>query len=86
MKGVDLEMDSLSLQSFAGGSTQIPSSVNYSWNKKQINRRLVIGRRVVHSPNKIWELFFYICIPPAHDSPTECDKLSIMNKMQLLYW
>ncbi|MEC6898391.1 DUF6088 family protein [Photobacterium piscicola] len=34
MKGVDFEMDSLSLQSFAGGSPQIPSSVNYSWNKK----------------------------------------------------
>lgn len=51
MKGVDFEMDSLSLQSFAGGNTQIPSSVNYSWNKKQFNRRLVVGRRVLHSPS-----------------------------------
>ncbi len=51
MKGVDFEMDSLSLQSFAGGSTQIPSSVNYSWNLKQFNRRLVIGSRVLHSPS-----------------------------------
>lgn len=44
MKGVDFEMDPLSLQCFAGGSIQIPSSVNYSWNKKQFNRRLVISR------------------------------------------
>lgn len=51
MKGVDFEMDPLSLQSFAGGSTQIPYSVNYSWNLKQFNRRLAIGRRVLHSPS-----------------------------------
>ncbi|SMY16225.1 DUF6088 family protein [Photobacterium aquimaris] len=51
MKGVDFEMDPFSLQSFAGGSTQIPSLVNYSWNKKQFNRRLVIGRRLLHSPS-----------------------------------
>ncbi|CEO42029.1 hypothetical protein PPBDW_II1360 [Photobacterium kishitanii] len=28
--------------------------------------------------------FFYICTPPAHDSPTECDKLSITNKKQFI--
>jgi hypothetical protein len=51
MKGVDFVMDSLSLQSFAGGSTQIPSSVNYSWNLKQFNRRSIVGSRVLHSPS-----------------------------------
>ncbi|CEO42028.1 S-adenosylhomocysteine hydrolase (fragment) [Photobacterium kishitanii] len=51
MKGVYFEMDPLSLQIFAGGSTQISSSINYSWNLKQFNRRLVIGRRVLHSPS-----------------------------------
>ena len=50
MKGVDFEIDDLSLQSFVGRSPQILSSVNYSWNKKQFNRRLVISRRVLHSP------------------------------------
>ena len=51
MKGVDFEMDPLSLQSFTGGSTQIPSSVNYSWDPKQFNRRLAVGSRVLHSPS-----------------------------------
>ncbi|GAL14567.1 S-adenosylhomocysteine hydrolase [Vibrio astriarenae] len=41
MKGVDFEMDSLSLQSLSGESTQIPSSVQYSWNPKQFNRKLL---------------------------------------------
>ena len=51
MKGVDFEMDSLSLQSLSGESTQIPSSVHYSWNPKQFNRKLVVGNRVLTSPS-----------------------------------
>ncbi|PSX20061.1 DUF6088 family protein [Photobacterium kishitanii] len=38
IKGVVFEIDSLFLQSYAGGRTQIPSSVNYSWSQKQFNR------------------------------------------------
>ncbi|MGF1762654.1 DUF6088 family protein [Aliivibrio kagoshimensis] len=51
MKGVDFEMDSLSLQSLSGESTQIPSSVHYSWDPKQFNRKLVVGNRVLNSPS-----------------------------------
>ncbi|WP_420895721.1 DUF6088 family protein, partial [Vibrio aestuarianus] len=51
MKGVDFEMDSLSWQSLSGQSTQIPSSVQYSWNPKQFNRKLVVGNRVLNSQN-----------------------------------
>lgn len=51
MKGVDFEMDRLSLQSLSGESTQIPSSVHYSWNPKQFNRKLVVGNRVLNSPS-----------------------------------
>ncbi|PMH44481.1 S-adenosylhomocysteine hydrolase [Vibrio sp. 10N.286.49.B3] len=51
MKGVDFEMDNLSLQSLSGESTQIPSSVQYSWNPKQFNRKLVVGNRVLNSPS-----------------------------------
>ena len=51
MKGVDFEMDSLSLQSLSGESTQIPSSVQYLWNPKQFNRKLAVGNRVLHSPS-----------------------------------
>ncbi|EKO3722610.1 S-adenosylhomocysteine hydrolase [Vibrio metschnikovii] len=51
MKGVDFEMDNLSWQSLSGQSTQIPSSVQYSWNPKQFNRKLVIGNRVLNSQN-----------------------------------
>ncbi|TFH89233.1 DUF6088 family protein [Vibrio ouci] len=51
MKGVDFEMDNLSLQSLSGESTQIPSSIQYSWNPKQFNRKLVVGNRVLNSPS-----------------------------------
>ncbi len=51
MKGVDFEVDNLSLQSLSGESTQIPSSVQYSWNPKQFNRKLVVGNRVLNSPS-----------------------------------
>ncbi|MEZ8042185.1 DUF6088 family protein [Vibrio sp. 10N.222.54.F12] len=51
MKGVDFEMDKLSLQSLAGKSTQIPSSIQYSWNPKQFNRKLAVGNRVLNSPS-----------------------------------
>lgn len=51
MKGVDFEMDNLSWQSLSGQSTQIPSSVQYSWNPKQFNRKLVVGNRVLNSQN-----------------------------------
>ncbi len=51
MKGVDFKMDNLSWQSLSGQSTQIPSSVQYSWNPKQFNRKLVVGNRVLNSQN-----------------------------------
>ena len=51
MKGVDFEMDKLSLQSLSGKSTQIPSSIQYSWNHKQFNRKLAVGNRVLNSPS-----------------------------------
>lgn len=51
MKGVNFEMDSLSWQSLSGQSTQIPSSVQYTWNPKQFNRKLVVGGRVLNSQN-----------------------------------
>lgn len=51
MKGVYFEMDSLSLQSLSGENTQIPSSVQYSWNPKQFNRKLAVGNRVLNSPS-----------------------------------
>lgn len=49
MRGVNFEIDALSLQSLAGNSTQIPSSIRYSWDPKQFNRKLVIGNRVLTS-------------------------------------
>lgn len=51
MKGVDFEMDKLSLQSLSGKSTQIPSSIQYSWNPKQFNRKFAVGNRVLNSPS-----------------------------------
>ncbi|NRD75437.1 S-adenosylhomocysteine hydrolase [Shewanella sp. VB17] len=51
MNGVDFVMDSLSLQSLSGESTQIPSSVHYSWDPKQFNRKLVVGNRVLNTPS-----------------------------------
>ena len=51
MKGVDFEMDKLSLQSLSGKSTQIPSSIQYSWNPKQFNRKIAVGNRVLNSPS-----------------------------------
>lgn len=49
MKGISFKIDTLSLQSLSGNSTQIPSSVRYSWDQKQFNRKLVIGNRVLNS-------------------------------------
>lgn len=51
MKGVYFEIDSLSLQSLSGKTTQIPSSIHYSWDPKQFNRKLVVGTRVLNSPS-----------------------------------
>ena len=51
MKGVDFVMDSLSLQSLSGGNTQIPSSVHYSWDPKQFNRKLLVGDRALNLPH-----------------------------------
>ncbi len=51
MKGVDFEMDSLSIQSLSGESNQIPSSVHYLWDPKQFNRKLVVGNRVLNCPS-----------------------------------
>lgn len=50
MKGINFEIDSLSLQSLSGNSTQIPSSVQYKWDPKQFNRKLTIGNHILHSP------------------------------------
>ncbi|OAT26766.1 DUF6088 family protein [Proteus myxofaciens] len=47
MKGVNFEIDPLSLQSLSGNSAQIPSSVRYSWDTKLFNRKLVIGNRLL---------------------------------------
>lgn len=51
MKGVNFEIDTLSWQSLSGNSTQIPSSIQYSWDPKQFNRKLVIGDRLLNSPS-----------------------------------
>lgn len=51
MKGVNFEIDTLSWQSLSGNSTQIPSSIQYSWDPKRFNRKLVIGDRLLNSPN-----------------------------------
>ncbi|EST56877.1 MULTISPECIES: DUF6088 family protein [Proteus] len=51
MKGVNFEIDTLSWQSLSGNSTQIPSSIQYSWDPKRFNRKLVIGDRLLNSPS-----------------------------------
>ncbi len=43
MKGVDYQIDALSLKSANGETTQIPSSIKYLWNTKQFNRKLIVG-------------------------------------------
>lgn len=47
MKDIDFEIDNLSLQSLSGKNTQIPSSVHYSWDQKQFNRKLVVGNKLL---------------------------------------
>lgn len=51
MRGIDFEIDQLSSQSLSGDSTQIPSSVQYSWDPKQFNRKLIVGNRVLNLPS-----------------------------------
>lgn len=51
MRGIDFEIDQLSSQSLSGDSTQIPSSVQYSWDPKQFNRKLIVGSRVLNLPS-----------------------------------
>ena len=47
LRGVDFEMDAMSLRSINGESTQIPASIKYSWDAKQFNRNLKVGNRVL---------------------------------------
>lgn len=47
LRGVDYELDSMSLKSINGQSTQIPASIKYKWDPKQFNRCLKIGNRVL---------------------------------------
>ncbi|NMR24710.1 S-adenosylhomocysteine hydrolase [Pseudoalteromonas sp. NEC-BIFX-2020_015] len=47
LRGVDFEMDTMSLRSINGESTQIPASIKYSWDSKQFNRSLKVGNRVL---------------------------------------
>jgi hypothetical protein len=49
MKGVDFQIDPLSMKSINGTTTQIPSSIKYSWNTKRFNRKLTVGRRVLNA-------------------------------------
>ncbi|EPF1752398.1 DUF6088 family protein [Vibrio alginolyticus] len=49
MRGVDFELDAISLKSLDGESTQIPASIRYKWNSKHFNRSLKIGNRVLNN-------------------------------------
>ncbi len=49
MKGIDYKIDSLSVKNMMGESTQIPSSMKYTWNTKQFNRKLYVGRRELNA-------------------------------------
>ncbi len=48
MRGVDFEIDAVSLKSFNGQSPQIPASIKYKWNAKHFNRSLKVGNRVLN--------------------------------------
>ncbi|MUK48906.1 DUF6088 family protein [Aliivibrio fischeri] len=47
LRGVDFEMDAMSLNSINGESTQIPASIKYKWDPKFFNRNLKVGNRVL---------------------------------------
>ena len=47
LRGVDFEMDAMSLKSINGQSTQIPASIKYKWDPKLFNRSLKVGNRVL---------------------------------------
>jgi hypothetical protein len=47
LRGVDMEMDAMSLRSIHAKSTQIPASIKYSWDSKQFNRYLKVGNSVL---------------------------------------
>lgn len=49
LRGVDFELDAMSLKSLNGQSTQIPASVKYKWDAKHFNRSLKVGNRVLNS-------------------------------------
>jgi len=51
LRGVDFEMDAMSLRSINAKSTQIPASIKYSWDSKQFNRNLKVGNRVLSYRN-----------------------------------
>lgn len=49
LRGVDFELDAMSLKSVNGQSTQIPASFKYKWNAKHFNRSLKVGNRVLNN-------------------------------------
>lgn len=49
LRGVDFEMDAISLKSINGQSTQIPASIRYTWDSKHFNRSLKVGNRVLNN-------------------------------------
>lgn len=49
LRGVDFELDAMSLKSINGQSTQIPASFKYKWNAKHFNRSLKVGNRVLNN-------------------------------------
>lgn len=48
MKGVDYQIDDLSMKSIQGEITQIPSSIQFSWDSKRFSRKLTVGKRVLN--------------------------------------
>ncbi|MGR5159233.1 DUF6088 family protein [Vibrio owensii] len=48
LRGVDYEIDPMSLKSINGQSTQIPASFKYKWNAKEFNRELKVGDKVLN--------------------------------------
>jgi len=47
LRGVDFEMDAMSLKTLNGKSTQIPAFIRYKWDYKHFNRNLKVGNRVL---------------------------------------
>lgn len=49
LRGIDFELDAMSLQTINGQSTQIPAFIKYKWNSKHFNRSLKVGNRVLNN-------------------------------------